>query len=505
MPQKRRVCVEERLLSKVRQTIGRFQMVAPGDRILVGVSGGPDSVALLHLLYTISEEINLSLAVVHLDHRLRDDSFSEAAFVTRVVRDLASSRGGRASPVASIPFFPISFDVGRYAEKKKMSLEEAGRRIRYHFFYRVATLWKASRIALGHTRDDCIETLLMNLLRGAGFSGVSGIPPVRGKVIRPLWEISRKEILELLHEKGHDFLSDPSNLSRDFLRNRIRLDLLPLLEQLNPQVREHLLAFSGLAREVQELLSCSARSFLNEHGVLEGREIQGAWERGEESSISIPLPPFSSLSRPLQRQVLREAVTLLKGDLEGFRLCHMEEILALLQKRTGKLCTVPGEVQVRKGYGRLTLTHKGSGLQDSFSTGSQEVAIIVPGETFLDFWNLRIDARIFQASEIPDLPSLLASCPGTEAYLDYKATGSSLLVRGRKPGDFFVPLGFKGKKKLQDFFVDLKVDSSLRGAIPLLVSPSEIVWIMGYRADDRFKVTEKTQTILHVRLMGRGK
>ena len=445
------------LLKKVQKTVARYGMLNPGERVVVAVSGGPDSMVLLHLLSLLQEPLALRLHVAHLDHGLRGkEGERDAAFV----KDWAEKWG-------------LSSTIGRVEVRKtKGSLQEAARRARYRFLEEVAKEVGASRIALGHTQDDLAETVLINLMRGAGLKGLAGIPPAReGWIIRPLIETSRREVLAYAESHGVPFVVDASNLSGRYLRNRIRLKLLPTLAGYNPRVVEALARAALILREEDAYLSTLAEEALS------------SLLKGEEAAL--PIPALEGLHPALRRRVLREAFLRVSGlSLSWGKTLALE---GLLQAPSGRL-SLPGGAVALRGGEQLIFARKGApeGIEAVYP-------LPLEGEIELPAFGLLLRLKLLP-KEACDLKAASSFC----AFFDPQKMEEPLTIRAWRPGDRFFPLGLGGSKKLQDFFVDLKIPRWRRRFTPLLLSGDQIAWVVGFRIDDRFKVMEETQEVLKV-------
>jgi tRNA(Ile)-lysidine synthase len=426
-----------------------------GCSFLLAVSGGPDSMAMLHLFVEFSEKIPLRLEVAHVHHGLRGtEADADAVFVEN-----ACARLG-------LPFHLFCFDVKRWALEKKVSLETAGRMARRLFFTRCANERKLDYVALAHTQEDQAETVLMNFLRGAGAAGLRGILPRNGIFIHPLLSFSKRELLDYLKSRNIYFRQDTTNVDTHFLRNRIRHIILPYLEkEFGGFIKEHLLQMADIFREeeawIEDFLTpiFEKRFFHLGYGVFELRL----------SSQEFPVA--------LERRLLRKAVLAILGSLEGIDFSSLENMRDLLKKNTGKRFVL-ARLVVEK-------TEKGLALSPPFPMCKEEVPLPIPGEVYLKGLGVWVKAtlaeKFLEAQENLD-----------GHWLDLDKTGNPLILRTRRPGDFFSPEGMLGKKKLQDFFVDRKVPRLLRDRIPVLASPRGVVWIAGYGVDRRMKACCKT-------------
>ncbi len=478
------------LLEKVKETIDKYQMFAIKARIVVGVSGGPDSITLLHLLLQLRDEYELKLWIAHLNHQLRGKEAEEEA---KWVRKFASKIG--------IPLISDSSDVATLAKRERLTLEEAGRMARYDFFERAVARVSANKIAVGHTASDQVETILMRLLKGAGLDGLSGIPPVRGKIIRPLIEILRKDVEEYCEGNGLKFCADSSNSDTSFLRNRVRLDLLPLLSQeYNPQISKILLQTSKNLREDADFIR---RKGENEFGNVlrkEGKNKNQRW-------LVLDGEKLFHLHRALQKRVLREGIRRIKGNLKEISSGHLNSVLDLDGRRGTKQLSLPGNLVIQKQYGDF-LIKRGESENVPFAR-----YLVIPGKTDLPQLSLTLETRLisvkphfFLASSFVDLEekvvlNKVSGFPEGEVFLDFDKLNPPLFLRNRKEGDRFCPLGMKGSKKIKDFFIDLKIAVEKRGKIPLLLDRGRVVWIVGYRIDERFKVDNNTTRILAIKIL----
>ena len=458
------------LLKKVESTISEFHMLEEGDKVVVGVSGGPDSACLLHLLFSLRERYNFKLWAAHLNHCIRG---KEAEEDEKWVKFFAGELG--------IPLICDSVNVPLLVKEKKLGLEAVARQVRYKFLEHVVNKVKAKKLALGHTASDQVETVLMRLIRGSGVDGLGGIPPKRGNIIRPLIKVFRWEIEEYCKRYGIIPRRDSSNKNTYFLRNKIRLELIPYLSaNYNPRVEEVIYRTSELLRVERDFLDGITEKVKNKVvRKISGREIR------------LGIFALAKLHLCLQRRIVRYFLKKLKGDLEGIEYSHIEQILNLREKEGTKIVYLPGEIRVWREYEELVFKkgEKGEERVPYFFS-----YLNVPGKTEIEDIGL-----VFESEVLSEKPAHFPENPD-EIFLDVDKISSPLYVRPRKEGDKFFPFGMKGKKKLKDFFIDLKVPKFERDRIPILVSGENIVWVVGYRMDDRFKVDGKTQRILHIKV-----
>jgi tRNA(Ile)-lysidine synthase len=448
------------LVHKVTNTIRKYSMLSGEERVLIGISGGPDSVCLLHVFDKIKDDFRLDLHATYIDHCLRPgETDAEIQFCKNLCENL------------KIPFITKSINVKSHAEKQKINMQEAARQLRYKAFEETSYEINAHKIALGHTADDQAETLLMRLFRGSGPTGLSGIPPVRGNIIRPLIEIERKEIERFLDDEKIDFIVDSSNLKKDYLRNKIRLSFIPMLKELNPDIIETLSKTAEIFRDEERYF-----------GIIVTKTMMKLISRKTDTRIELFLAPFEIMDKVIMRRVLRRAIEETRG-LRGISFIHIENIIELIKKgKPGDRLYLPGGIRVIKEYSIIILTSEPPVRLNTY-------AFEVPGEVILKEGNAVIKAFLENDAD--------GYGDGkTMAVFDGDKTGTALTVRPRKNGDFFYPMGFGKRKKLQDYFVDEKVPRDERDSVPIIVSGDDIVWIAGFRGDERFKVTEETKKVV---------
>jgi tRNA(Ile)-lysidine synthase len=492
---------------KVIDFIERHSLFSPEEIVVVGVSGGADSVCLLHVLAKWRKGLGINLHVAHLNHQLRGvESEADAKFVS----DLAGSLG--------IPVTIDRQDVNDYRLGRNLSIEEAARELRYAFFAGVAGEVGANRIAIGHTRDDQVETILMHILRGTGVTGLCGLAPyspmayenqgmalpaeplsvAKGQrsnllVIRPLLDISREETTNYCQEHQLDPRIDSSNVSLSFFRNRIRLQLLPQLRQYNPSIDQALLRLADIAKEDNAFIEQQASELWDEVA------------RQENNAIYLDRKQITSLPIALQRQLLRTTVTRLAGHARDIEASHIEAARSLLDKPVGKRISLPHDIICQGGYDEIVIASEAWQSQlpsCPFPPLSGEFHLKVPGKTVFPGWKV-IASIIREREDSLPLWDTLSTSEATYrsnlvADFDLHKTGTELFVRQRRLGDRFQPLGMDMLKKLQEFMVDAKIPRYWRGNIPIVCSTQQIIWVVGWRIDDRGKVTKASKEILHL-------
>ena len=493
--------------SKVLDFIRRYSLIPSKETVVVGVSGGADSVCLLHVLAKWRKRLGIRLHVAHLNHQIRGvESQADSEFVS----DLAGSLG--------IPITIDRQDVAVYRTERKCSLEEAARELRYAFFARVARKVGARRIATGHTRDDQVETILMHTIRGTGTAGLSGLAPCsplvhdsRGMslpaqassaakaqrtsllVVRPLLDTTRQETADYCQKHHLDPRVDSSNLLPSFFRNRLRLHLLPLLRQYNPSIDQGMLRLADIAKEDNAFIE---------------QQASGLWDevaRQENKAIYLDKKRLAGLPIALQRHLLRVAVTRLVGDLRDIEAIHIEAARSLLNKSAGKMSVLPHDLICQGGYDELVIASTAKQSQFPpcpFPPLPDELHLKVPGKTAFSGWNV-LAGIVREQVDFPTSRGTRSTRGKTRksdpvAHFDLQKAGMNLCVRRRRTGDRFQPLGMSMPKKLHEFMVDAKIPRAWRGRIPIVCSTQQIIWVVGWRIDDRVKVTKASKEILRL-------
>ncbi len=482
------------LLECVRDSIARHHMLDHGETVVVGVSGGPDSLCLLHVLTSLRAEYALHLHVGHLNHCLRGlESDADAAFVAQ----LAEQWG--------LDYTVEACDVPALARASKIAIEEAARQARYLFLARTAAKVGARRIAVGHNSDDQVETILMHLLRGSGLAGLRGMAPVsrlsdlrlvmqaatgkghRLQLIRPLLGVQREEIEAYC--RAHDLHPrfDRSNLDTTYYRNRLRHELLPFLESFNPNIREVLLR--------------SAQVVSADHDYIRTHSNR-AWSRivitESGQAIAFNLVGWRKLPLALQRSTMREAIRRLRRSLRNINWVHIDDaVRAVAVGNTGKRATLPQGLEVVLDYDYFTVADQGyvSPAPDLPSMSQIELTLRPPDRVQLPGSNWSLAAHVVSRTEVKDRN--LHPTSAWHAYLDYDVAGELLCLRPRRRGDRFWPLGLGDMPStVNRFMTNAKVPRACRDSIPLLVSKEHVLWIAGWRIDERAKVTERTRRVL---------
>lgn len=460
------------LLEQTWRYITEHQLIRRGDKILVGVSGGADSVCLLLLLWELSAQQGFSLQAVHVNHKLRgQESEDDQAFVEDFCRE------------REIPLVCYSCQVEALAEKRQIGIEEAGREARAEVFRQCLEEDGAQRVALAHHKNDQAETVLFRLARGSSLTGLSGIRPLQGFVIHPLLFADKDMILQELSLRGVEYRTDSSNLTDHYTRNCIRHQVLPVLEEkANEQSVTHI---AEVAEDIAE-----ADAYLKE--MAEPLCVSCIEEDEERLLIRKDLLQAPGI---LQRYVLMEGLSRLYMGRKNLGREQIRQLQDLLKGRTGRKFSLPGQILAEQGYEGLLLWKKKESKTEEIETAGekeslQEIAVTGPGDYHLGRWTFRCELLAELPSEIPEKTYT--------KWLDYDKINTNLVFRTRKPGDFLVVTEDGGRKKLKSYLIDRKLPARERGSLPLLASGSRVFWVVGHRISKDCMITAETKHVMKI-------
>ncbi|MCX6899487.1 MAG: tRNA lysidine(34) synthetase TilS [Verrucomicrobia bacterium] len=469
------------------------RLLARGERLLVGVSGGPDSVVLLDVLSALAPEFGWKLHVAHFNHRLRGaDADADEAFV----RELAAGYG--------LPFTTGKGDVRALAASQKLSIEDAARRLRHGFFQGTARALSLAKLALGHTADDQAETLLQRLLRGAGTRGLAAIHVSNRlgalTVVRPLLDVWKNEVLGYIQQRGLRFRQDASNWDPQFQRNKIRHELIPMLERdYNPALKTLLHQTAEMLAAEDEWLDAEAARVL---------KIRGQKAKGTALAVGRLLREHVAIQRrAIYRWLLENGV----GAAVDFET--VETLRRMAGSGRPKRLTLAGDARVSRKDDWLELEKtRGKGQRSEARGQLTEERLAIPGTTEVPVFGVVVEVEEVMGKRIPKTfagsrqRSRSLRLPySTEEWLDADAVGDGLTLRQWRPGDRFQAIGMVAAKKLQDIFVNEKIPVTQRWRTPLLVAASgEICWIASYRIGEKFKITTATRRALRIHIRPQG-
>jgi tRNA(Ile)-lysidine synthase len=446
-------------------------MVAPGERVAVAVSGGPDSILLLEFMHQFSGETGLSLVIAHFNHHLRgDDSDADERFVARRAQELG------------LQFIRSEAEVARIARSKRRNLEATARDLRYRFFFSLVNQQKVDKVATAHTANDQAETVLLRLLRGTGTRGLGGIyPALDGKVIRPFLNLTRAEIEPEIQMRQLDFRVDASNLDLRFARNRIRQTLLPLLEsEFSPRIVMLLGELAARSRDDE--------AFLQQLALERAR----AWRMRERNQEKIAVRPLIDFHPAIQRRILREMIFSASGSLRGFTSTHIEALRRFAaSSQSGKQLTLPGGLKAEREFEWLVI---GSRQNEAVAHGFC-FAVIPPTEIGIPQLDLKF--RFLIAENIRSGAERGYNCKQVTG-LDLDKLRGRLTLRNWQAGDRFKPSGSRRALKLKELFLKLRVPAKSRRLWPVLLSNEQIIWVQGFPPAQGFAASESSARILVV-------
>ena len=454
------------MLEKIKNWVREHRLLIPGDRVLAACSGGPDSVALVHILIRLREEIPFLLSVAHVDHMLRGrESEEDAEFVAALCDEW------------QLPLYQTQVPVERFRQANRLSLEEAARILRFQFLREQALVLGCRSIATGHHADDQSETVLLNFLRGAGSQGLKGMRPRDGVIIRPLLCVNRPAIEAYCREQGLEARTDSSNMETDYLRNQIRLKLLPCLEkEYNANLRQTLWRMSQIAADEYEYIRFQS-------------EQAGAVERQADRQIWLDRDVIRKAAPAIRRGIIRLAVEKCKGNLKGISFEHVEMLVQMaVEGRVGTIRPLPGRLEARVEYQSLWF---GPARKEVLAGRIEPpgIELQVPGTTVVDALGMEIRAE-YVISGKPRTP--------WEAFFDGEDLQLPIFVRTRSDGDRFQPIGMSGTKKVKDFFVDAKIPREIRDKTAIIADQRGILWIVGHRQADRGKIKAHSSRFLRL-------
>ena len=457
------------MYKKVMSYIKDNNLIKSGDKVLVALSGGPDSVCLLNILYNLKAELNIEIGAAHLNHLLRDkDAFEDEEYVKTLCKSL------------DIPCFVKRVDINKYSKDKKMSSEMAGREARYNFFDDIVKDEGYTKIATAHNANDQAETILFRLMRGSGIEGLCGIKVRRDKIIRPILCLSRKEVEEYIEINNLKPRIDKTNFEKIYNRNKIRLDMIPYIkEKFNEDIIQTLNRMSVLLQKDNEFIENSARSFYEKHCI-------------EQSDYFIIKKEMFDNKEAVVTRVIRYALTNFSKTHYDFEMKHIYEICNLAKNNSGKAIDLPNKIYAENIYGDIYIKER---ININNIDVKQEIVV---NKNEINGKKIFFDNENIEFSLLKNDSNLDLNQNNLIKYFDFDKINDSISLRKRKNGDKIIPLGMKGSKKIKDLFIDMKVPKEERDCIPLLCFDENISWIVGIRVSEEYKITNKTKNILRV-------
>ena len=457
------------MYKKVMSYIKDNNLIKSGDKVLVALSGGPDSVCLLNILYNLKAELNIEIGAAHLNHLLRDkDAFEDEEYVKTLCKSL------------DIPCFVKRVDINKYSKDKKMSSEMAGRDARYNFFDDIVKDEGYTKIATAHNANDQAETILFRLMRGSGIEGLCGIKVRRDKIISPILCLSRKEVEEYIEINNLKPRIDKTNFEKIYNRNKIRLDIIPYIkENFNEDIIQTLNRMSVLLQKDNEFIENSARSFYEKHCI-------------EQSDYFIIKKEMFDNKEAVVTRVIRYALTNFSKTHYDFEMKHIYEICNLAKNNSGKAIDLPNKIYAENIYGDIYIKER---ININNIDVKQEIVV---NKNEINGKKIFFNDENIEFSVLKNDSNLDLNQNNFIKYFDFDKINDSISLRKRKNGDKIIPLGMKGSKKIKDLFIDMKVPKEERDCIPLLCFDENISWIVGIRVSEEYKITNKTKNILRV-------
>ena len=458
------------MIKKVIKTIERYKLLNKEDRVVAAVSGGPDSTALLVALAQIASLLDFSIIVAHFNHGLRGAKSDEDE---KYSQELAKKMG----------LIFVSGKMDQKPRQKGESPEDFYRQQRYQFLNKVAEDYNAQKIALGHNIQDQAETVLLNLLRGSGLEGLKGILPMREwKFIRPLIEVSRGEIIAFLSEAGISYCQDSSNESKIYLRNKIRFELIPYLkEKFNPRIEENLAQMAEILRQDDEYIRNSVQE------ALKSTYIQNQSNR----IISLNIEYIKGLAPAIRSRLFKKILESLNPEKNGFSFSNIKALERLAQvTESGKRISIPLGIEAKREYDSLILERDKICLKQV----DYEYPVNIPGIIHVKETNRTISIEKTFRDKIDQHNK-------NKVYLDLDKIQQPVILRNRRDGDRFQPLGMKGRQKIKSLFINQKIPRNKRNEVMLLVDRNSVIWIENIHLSERVKISPQTINILALEII----
>ncbi len=448
-------------MKKTEQKVLRFidekNLIEKDDRILVALSGGPDSVFLLHFLNKYSKKFKISFAAIHINHGLRGKA---ASADENFCKELTKKLGVR--------FYSIKRNVKAFAKKLKVSTEEAGRLIRYEEFESLSAKESFTKIATAHIADDNAETVLLNLIKGTGLNGISGIPYSRGKIIRPLLVLTKEEIVQYLKFYKINYRTDLTNLQSDYERNFLRNEVVPLIKKrLNPSLENTLLKSSEVFKEINNFVKKRLKDEIDNLVIK------------KDDTLSISLSNLNKIESELRGEAIR--LVFEKEYKIQLSFDEVKKIFSLIERQPGRSINLQGKLKVVRERNEIVVVNKKEDVK-------LKHVVISSGDS------VKVNNKLISIKEITTKKKQFNADKNIE-FINGDRTKSKFILRAWQPGDRFIPLGMKGSKKVSDFLSEQKISTYNKKDQMILTNDNRIVWVIGLRLDNRFRITPQTKKI----------
>ncbi len=475
------------MLNLVNDNILKYNLIEKNEKILIAISGGPDSVFLFHILYMLKEEYNMEIGLVHLNHMLRgEDADNDEKFV----KDLAKKY--------DLKIHSFREDIKKYCDDKKLSFEEGARNRRYEIFDEVFKKYSYNKIALAQNKNDQAETVLMRLIRGSGIKGLKGMNFKRGNIIRPILNISKIDIEQYLNDNNLRFCVDKTNFKTDYTRNKIRLELIPYIEkEFNDNIVDVLFSTAEIFNEDYLFISKYADTVF--YNIVKEKNIN------DKIIYEIYIDNLLLQDDSIIKRIIRKIIFILSSeDLKGFNKIHLNDILNLIKNKVNNKKYYFKDICININYDTLEIyidddkkeliNNKDDILYYELKDINKAIIDYKNGKNFtqneITIGDYKIKFNITKNSKIV--------ANKNKIYIDLDKIKNDINIRNRKSGDKFIPFGMNGRKKLKDFFIDSKIENKLRDKILLLCDGNEIIWVVGYRMSELYRVTKDTKNVLQI-------
>ncbi|MCR8745807.1 tRNA lysidine(34) synthetase TilS [Romboutsia lituseburensis] len=455
------------IFEKVLGTINKYNLIEDGDKIVLGLSGGPDSVCLLHILYRLKEKMNIEVYAAHLNHQIRGlEAQKDALYISQICEDLG------------ITSFVKAINVPEYCKEQGVSLEEGARTLRYEMFEEIKQKTKSNKIAIGHNRNDQAETVLMRIMRGTGLQGLRGIEYIRdNEIIRPILDIERSEIEAYCEKYELNPRIDKTNLESIYTRNKIRLELIPYMkDNFNPNVIESIVRMTNSLKNDSDYIDLQAKKNFKEVSTL------------KEDSVEISLPKYVNLHNAIKVRVLRSAIKHILGDTNFVDQKHIEDIIELeCESKLNKMLNLPRGIFAYRRKNIIILTTK--------EIVSEEIDFCynIPSNGFIKIKELNLVLET-QKMSIDRYKSI--KLDKTSKGFDFDKVKGGIVVRSRKQGDKIKLAG--GSKKVKDLFIDLKIPREDRCKVPVITDDEGILCVGDYKTSENYKIDSETKEVLKI-------
>ncbi len=456
------------IFDKVLSTINKHNLIQKGDKIVLGLSGGPDSVCLLHVLNRLKKDFNIEIYAAHLNHQIRGiEAQKDALYVSKLCEDMG------------IIFFVKSINVPKYCENEGLSLEEGARKLRYEMFYEIKDKIKANKIAIGHNLNDQAETVMMRIMRGTGLKGLKGIDYIRDNcIIRPILDVERNEIEEYCEAYNLNPRIDKTNLENIYTRNKIRLDLLPYMkDNFNSNVIESIVRMSNSLK--------SDNDYIEKEAEAKFREVSNIKEKG---FVEINLDDFVCLHDAIKVRVLRNSIKHILGDTNFVDQRHIEDIMSLEDNsKVNKMLTLPRNIFVYRKKDCIILTN------EEIVNEEIEFYYNVPSNGFIKIKELKqiIETQVMSIDRYKSM-----KLDNSSKGFDFNKVKGGIVIRSRRQGDK-IKLAM-GSKKVKDLFIDLKIPREERCKIPIITDSEGIICVGDYKISENYKIDENTKEVLKI-------